>query len=206
MSPTSAAGERLRVDLLRRPASAWEALADVVRVVGAASIVVGAIGWGASAGAVLLLAASAAFVVRMLGLRGGADAAFGAVVLVAAWSGVVDVYRAIAWWDVLVHVACTGVVVAVALLVLGRAGVVAHPSAAPSLATIVLATLLGLGLGALWEIVEWLGHALVDDAIFVAYDDTIGDLASGGLGALAAGVVAARMPLERPTAPEDRAR
>ena len=180
MSAGHAAGERLRADLLRRPASGWEWLADVVRAAGAASIVAGAVGWGFSAAAVLLLAASAALVVRMLGLRGGIDAAAGTTVLVAAWSGVLRIYQAIAWWDVAVHVVCTGVVVAIGLVVLARAGVVAHPGSAPALATVAVATMLGLGLGALWEIVEWLGHVLVDSAIFVAYDDTKSDFQSSG--------------------------
>lgn len=201
-----AEGERLRVDLVRPPTSAWEWLADAVRVLGIASIVAGAIGWGFSAAAVLVLATSATLLPRVLGLRGGLDAGFGAVVLVAAWSGVLEVYQAIAWWDVAIHVVCTGVIVVVGIMVLARAGIVTHPSSASTFATATVATTLGLALGALWEIVEWLGHTLVDSAIFVEYDDTIGDMACGGLGALLAGIVAARVRLERPTAVADRAR
>ena len=47
---------------------------------------------------------------------------------------------------------------------------------------------IGLAAGVLWEIGEWWGHHVVDDAIFVTYDDTIGDLAAGGAGALVAGI------------------
>lgn len=199
------AGERLRADLLRRPATAWEVLADVVRVAGVASIVVAGVGGGATDAAVLLLAASASLLPRMLGLRGGLDAGFGLVVLVAAWSGVLDLYASIAWWDVAVHVVCTGVVAIVALVVLARTGAIAPPGSSPTWMPVVLATTVGLALSAVWEIVEWLGHTLVDSQIFVAYDDTIGDIVAGGVGALLGGVVAGLVRLERVRAAAGRA-
>lgn len=199
------AGERLRADLLRRPATAWEVLADVVRIAGVASIVVAGVAGDAADAAVLLLAASASLLPRMLGLRGGLDAGFGLVVLVAAWSGVLDLYASIAWWDVAVHLVCTGVVAVVALVVLARAGVVASPRSSPAWAPIVLATTVGLALSALWEVAEWVGHTLVDSQIFVAYDDTIGDMVAGGAGALLGGVVAGLVRVERATAAADRA-
>ncbi|SDH70917.1 hypothetical protein [Agrococcus jejuensis] len=197
--------ERLRADLLRRPATAWEVLADVVRVAGVVSIVVAGVGGGATDAAVLLLAASASLLPRMLGLRGGLDAGFGLVVLVAAWSGVLDLYTSIAWWDVAVHVVCTGVVSIVALVVLARAGAIAPPRSSSTWMPVVLATTVGLALSALWEIVEWLGHTLVDSQIFVAYDDTIGDVVAGGVGALLGGVVAGLVRLERVRADAGRA-
>ncbi|MFM2475548.1 hypothetical protein, partial [Burkholderia cenocepacia] len=133
-------GERLRDDLLRRPRTAWEVAADVVRAASVVSILVAGIGWGATDAAVLLLAASAALMPRMLGLRGGLDAAFGAVVLVAAWSGVLELYTSVVGWDVVVHVVCTGIVALVAVVVLARAGAVAPPAAAPAWVPAVLTT------------------------------------------------------------------
>lgn len=191
------AGERLRADLLRRPSSAWEVGADAVRVASIVSIVVAGIGWGATDAAVLLLAASASLLVRMLGLRGGVDAAFGLIALVAAWSGVLDLYTSIPWWDVPVHVVCTGLVALVGVVVLERAGATAPARSAPGWVPVVLATAIGLALSAVWEMVEWLGHAFVDEAIFVTYDDTVGDMVAGGAGALVAGVVLARVRVER---------
>ena len=70
---------------------------------------------------------------------------------------------------------------------------------------VAFATTVGLALSAVWEIVEWLGHTLVDSQIFVAYDDTIGDIAAGGVGALLGGVVAALVRLERVRADAGRA-
>jgi hypothetical protein len=43
--------------------------------------------------------------------------------------------------------------------------------------------------------VEWLGKTYVSSSIFVAYDDTIGDMAVGGLGALVAGALLRFLPL-----------
>ncbi|WP_017202455.1 hypothetical protein [Microbacterium algeriense] len=40
------------------------------------------------------------------------------------------------------------------------------------------------------------GRTFVTDEIFVTYEDTIGDMALGGLGALAAGVLVAFVRLE----------
>ena len=45
--------------------------------------------------------------------------------------------------------------------------------------------------------VEWLGKTFITDEIFVTYTDTIGDMAVGGLGALIAGIVVARVRLLR---------
>ncbi|WP_309069626.1 hypothetical protein [Microbacterium sp.] len=58
---------------------------------------------------------------------------------------------------------------------------------------IVLVGMTGLAISAAWEMIEWFGYTFVSDAIYVAYVDTIGDMAAGGLGALLAGVIASRM-------------
>jgi hypothetical protein len=62
---------------------------------------------------------------------------------------------------------------------------------------IVVATIAGLALSAVWEMVEWFGYRFITDAIFVTYDDTIGDMMAGGAGALLVGVVASRFRLTR---------
>ncbi len=57
--------------------------------------------------------------------------------------------------------------------------------------------MIGLAASAVWEMIEWAGRTFVTDEIFVTYEDTIGDMAMGGLGALAAGVLVAVVRLER---------
>jgi hypothetical protein len=64
-------------------------------------------------------------------------------------------------------------------------------------AAVVLTTAFGLAGSAVWEMVEWLGKTFISTDIFVAYDDTIGDMAVGGLGALCAGLALWLLPLHR---------
>ena len=54
-----------------------------------------------------------------------------------------------------------------------------------------LATTLAL----LWEMGEWFGHTRLDDRIQVGYEDTLGDLGAGVVGAVVAAVLLA---LSRP--------
>lgn len=132
-----------------------------------------------------------------------ADISVSAALLMAAWSNVVDLYRILWWWDVPVHFVLAGGMAVVAYLFLAHLGIVRSPDARGFTTTgaIVSTTVLGLALGALWEMVEWFGYAYVTDEIYVTYGDTIGDMAAGGVGALVAGVLMARGPqLLTPTA------
>src|SRR5690606_11090917 len=103
-------------------------------------------------------------------------------------------YRTVAGWDLVVHVVCTGFIAAVAYLALVRWDIMPRPPRARRAAVIFTASL-GLAASALWEMVEWLGKTFVTDEIFVTYNDTIGDMAVGGLGALLAGFAVAAVPL-----------
>jgi hypothetical protein len=60
-----------------------------------------------------------------------------------------------------------------------------------------VATIAGLALNAVCETVGWFGHRFLTDSIFVTYDDTIGDMAAGGAGALVAGILASPFRLTR---------
>ena len=177
-------------EFLRPPTGALALLADALRVLGAAGVVVAAFAFGPTDAGVL------AFVLP------------GLLLLVAGWSNVLDLYTRIAWWDVLVHFACTGVIAVLLYLLLATAGLVVDPSDPRfTLATgVVLTATLGLALSAVWEMVEWIGHTFISSEIFVEYDDTIGDMAMGGLGAVIGGIVLARVPLRRAGRSHPRAR
>jgi len=192
----------VRRNFLHPPSSVLEYVADAVRVLGVASVLVLAI-WGTATDAgVLAFTLPALLLPRFLGARAGFDVAFGVTVLIAAWSNVLDVYTTLPWWDLLVHFLCTGVIVVAAYLTLAQAAVVADPRRPGSLARtpLVLASALGLAVSALWEMVEWFGYTFITDDIFVAYADTIGDMAVGGLGGVCAGIVLAFVRLRRPDA------
>lgn len=162
-------------------------LADVVRVLTLVSLVVASVGWGGTALPVMALALLGAVVPRMLGLRPAFDLAVCVLALVAGWSSVFEWYTTVFLWDKFVHVVLTGLLAAL-VYVIGSdlRGVPAAPGAR-RIAVAVTTTIAGLAVGAVWEMGEWLGHHYVDSAIFVGYDDTIGDLAADGLGALVAG-------------------
>jgi hypothetical protein len=186
-------------NFLRRPQTAAELGADSVRGFGVISILIAAIWFDLTDVGVLAFTLPGLLVPRFVGVRPSADIVFGATLLVAAWSNVLDLYTRIAWWDLLVHFACTAVMASMLYLLLTRVGIVTVPGVRrlAVIAAIVLSTVFGLALSALWEMVEWVGHAYISDEIFVAYDDSIADMAVGGLGAAVAGFVLAFAPLLR---------
>ena len=183
---------------LRRPRGAGAIAADVVRVLGIASVALAAIGFGPTDAGIVAFVTPGLLLPRFIGVRSGFDLAFCLTLLAAAWSNVLDLYTSVRWWDIPVHLVCTGMIAALAFLVLERLGMLGsrHPTAS----AIIVTTSLGLALSVLWEMVEWFGKAFIDAAIYVDYDDTIGDLAMGGLGALAAGALVAVVPLLDPPA------
>jgi len=123
-------------------------------------------------------------------VRPGFDIAIGGTLLVAAWSGVFELYTSIDWLDVVIHFAANGVLAGLIFVVAARVGIVADvaPGTGSAIRSAVLTTAFGLSAGVLWEMGEWAGHTYIDSAIYVGYDDTIGDLAVGGLGSLLAGL------------------
>jgi len=186
-------------DFLRRPSTPLEWAADVVRVAGLVGVVVALIVLGPVDAGVAAIALPALAAPRLLAVRPGFDLAFGVTVLVAAWSNVLDLYRSVPGWDLLLHVVCTGALAVMLYLVLVRAEVVADPgtSGARRRTPMVIVPALALALGAVWEVVEWIGKTFVSDEIYVTYTDTIGDLVADGVGGLIAGLVVARVRLTR---------
>ncbi|MET0303604.1 MAG: hypothetical protein ABW040_06105 [Microbacteriaceae bacterium] len=188
---------------LHPPSSVAEVLADLLRIAGLVSVVVAAIAWTASDAGVLAFVLLGLVIPRFLGMRALLDVLSGATLLVAGWSSVIDVYSRIGWWDLAVHFLGGGVVAAMSYLLFVRLGWLPGPRQTTAVAVVVLATVIGLAGGAVWELLEWLGHTFIDSAIFVDYDDTIGDMALGGLGSVAAGVllVLLRTPWRRDAEP-----
>ena len=172
-------------NFLRAPSGPAQIVADLVRVAGALSLVAAGIGWGWVAFWVTALALLGVVAPRFLAVRPALDIALGVTLLTAAWSSVLDVYAAIAVWDLVVHFAATGLLAATLGVVAQRTGLLPAESPRPTVA--LLTTTLGISAAVVWEIAEWAGHTLVDPSIFVSYTDTIGDLAFGALGAIVAG-------------------
>ncbi len=191
-------------NFLRLPRGPVQVTADLLRLLGVISVVVAGVWWSPTDAGVLAFALPALFIPRFVGVRAWFDVTCNVVVLVAAWSNVFDLYTRVAWWDLVVHFVCTGVLAALAYLGLSRFGVVT-PTTDPGFrrATgVILGLALGLAVSALWEMVEWAGYTFISDRIYVTYDDTISDMAIGGLGALLAGLALAVLPFEPARQPE----
>lgn len=189
----------MKENFLRLPRGVAEYTADALRVLGVLSVLVAAIWSTPTDAGILALALPALMVPRILGMRAWIDIVVGVTVLVAAASNVFDLYRTVAGWDLVVHFVCTGVIAATGYLVLARCRVVPGQQSTAFLkrTAIVVTTILGLAVSALWEMIEWAGRTYVTTEIFVTYQDTIGDMAVGGLGAVAAGMIVASVRLER---------
>lgn len=102
-----------------------EWITDAVRAAAILGVLTAAVTLPATDTAVLSMTLPAVMLTRMLGLSAGLDLAICLTVIVAAGSNVVDLYRAWAGWDLVVHAVCTGVLAAVALVILDDAAVIA---------------------------------------------------------------------------------
>lgn len=189
-------------NFLRRPRTAAEIVADGVRAFGLLSVFIAAVWFDLTDAGVLAFALPGLMIPRFVGVRAGVDIGFCLTLLVAAWSNVFDLYTRIAWWDLAVHLVCTAAIAGMVYLCLRRWGIVTSSGRSAAFGAVLITTMLGLALSALWEMVEWIGHAYISDDIFVAYDDTISDMAVGGLGALLAGFVVSSVRLLRTDAVE----
>lgn len=175
-------------------ASAWRRLGDVGRLVAAISV---PLGFAVSSTEGALRFTVVFFILlapRLLHVPGSVDAAFAVALLVAAWAGALGWYEAAWWVDVVVHFITTGVSAGATYFMLDHLGVLAStdwPGAQRQRSRLVLLVVaLGLAIGALWELYEWVGRNwLGNTSINVGYDDTILDLTMDGLGSFTVGLV-----------------
>ncbi|MQW74806.1 hypothetical protein GHK92_02875 [Nocardioides sp. dk4132] len=162
-------------------------MGDLLRAVALVSVAVGASGWGVVGFALFMLVLGATMIPRALGAPPSLDVSYCSVLLGGAWAAVLDLYLRFAWLDTVVHAAATGLIGVVAYVVMVRVGWLS--TRVPRPGRVVVATGVGTVLALVWELLEWGGHALVDDRIQVGYEDTLGDLVSGLVGAALAGAV-----------------
>jgi hypothetical protein len=169
----------------------WAGLvADAAAVLCVVSLLAGLLD-GVVAVALFALVLLGQVVVRLAPLRPIVQAGTALALLVAAWAAMVDAYQQVSWLDIFAHFAVTGLLAILATAAVYRSGWLRRGDTA--LGTVLLATALGVLLAVAWEFGEWVGHTYLDPAIQVGYDDTIGDLAAGLAGSLAAGVLYRRL-------------
>jgi hypothetical protein len=130
-------------------------------------------------------------VTRAIAMPRPFDAVFAALLLVSAWSSALAWYFEHPWIDVPIHFALTGATAAMLWLGLARLDLLPHPQRQTTAkrigGTVLLVALLGGTSAVLWEGYEFLAERYLPSRILVGYADTIGDMAVGLLGAVAAG-------------------
>ncbi len=170
---------------LRAPRDTGEVVADALRLLGLISGVLAGVTLGFIQFGVFGLVAIGLVMTRFLGVRPALDIATSIVLLVAAWANALGLYVLTPVIDIPVHLLLNGLIAALAVVLFQRLDVL---PALPPRALILVTVAIGFMAGVLWELGEWAGNRFIDPSIFVGYDDTIGDLMVGGLGALLAGI------------------
>ncbi len=97
-----------------------------------------------------------------------------------------DLYDTLVWWDDLNHFVNW-------LLLLTGIGLLVAGNVRPPWAVVAVVTGLGAVLAVGWELGEWLTFIRQGTELATAYEDTLGDLGLGTLGALAAGILVRRL-------------
>ncbi|GGI43599.1 hypothetical protein BCL57_000039 [Agromyces flavus] len=197
----------LLANLRRRPHGPAELVADGLRVLAVASIVLAGLGWGGKGVSSFAVVSVAMLLPRALGVRPALDITYGVIALAATWSSVTDFYSVVWWLDDVMHFAMTGIAAATCYILFVRFGAMADSATLrrSRFSYAVVTTTIGAGLAALWEIFEWFTTTFIDPATVLTYEDTVSDMVFGTLGSLLAGLlmpVLAAQPRDRDLRPE----
>jgi hypothetical protein len=161
---------------------------DVLRL----TLVAGAAGFllaGDGAGATLLAAAAVlAWLVRLVNLPRAYDLGFMIAVTLQAWGEALGAYDAIPWFDNVAHFSLPFFLAPTLYIALARADVVPDPKDSAEtrhyVGIFVVAFALGVALGGVWEIWEWVSDHTLGSHLQLGLDDTVGDLVADTAGAL----------------------
>jgi hypothetical protein len=161
---------------------------DVVR----ATLVAGAAGFalaGDGGGAIIMgFAALLAWAVRLLNLPRVYDLAFMIAVALQAWGEALGAYDAIPWFDNVAHFTLPFFLAPTIYVALARADVVPDPRddthTLHYVGMFVVTFALGVALGGIWEIFEWVSDHTVGSELQLGLDDTVGDLVADTAGSL----------------------
>jgi hypothetical protein len=157
-----------------------------------ALLIAGALGFAAagdSRGALLLGGAGVvAWLIRFALLPRVYDLCVVLALTLQAWGEALHLYDSITWFDNVVHFSLPFFGGPTLYIVLARLDVVPDPKDASTVRHYVgigiVAFALGIGLGALWEIVEWSSDNTLGSRLQLGNADTVGDLIADSLGSL----------------------
>jgi hypothetical protein len=160
---------------------------DMLRLLLAVAAV-GFLAAGDSSGAVLLGGAAAiAWAVRPLQLPRAYDACFITALTLQAGGEALGAYDAIPWFDDVAHFSLPFFLAPTLYIALARADVVPDPKDSTKrrhfVGIFVVAFALGVALGGVWEIWEWLSDHTLGSSLQLGFDDTVGDLVADAAGA-----------------------
>lgn len=190
--PWTAGPPRTATPFGKEPVGAYEQtfvphLGDAVRLATLLAIPTAWVITGPLSALTMLLVCGGTWLTRYYSRTRNEDLAGSVVLLLGGAFSVLGTYKAIDWLDLVVH--------GLMLMILTKllTNMLVHHEMLPAAedrrqaAGILLAvTSMGVLLAVLWEIGEWIGHTFINPEVGVGYDDTLGDLAAGLLGALAA--------------------
>lgn len=164
---------------------------DVLRGVLVVAAVVEAAGGDAKGAGYLGVGALVALAIRPLLLPRPADLAVVLAVALQGFGEALRLYDDVAWFDRSVHVLIPLVVGPVLAIALARLDVVPdpadHTTTRHHAGLWILATALGLSVGALWEVFEYAADGLLGSDLSQGNVDTIGDLLADAVGAILGG-------------------
>ena len=144
---------------------------------------------GDSSGAILLAGAAAlAWLVRPLQLPRAYDAAFMVALTLQAVGEALGAYDAIPWFDNITHFTLPFFLAPTLYIALARADVVPDPKDETTtrhyVGIFVVCFALGVALGGVWEIWEWVSDHSFGSSLQLGLDDTVGDLVADTAGSL----------------------
>ena len=163
---------------------------DLLRLALVAAAVVAVVRDTVGDALVLTACAAAGLAVRPLLLPRVYDLALLLALLLQGIGEASGAYDSYAWFDRVVHVTLPLLTSGVLYVWLARLDVLPDPRDETSwrhhLGIAIVTFSFGAGLGAVWELVEWVSDASLGSALQEGNDDTVGDLAADCVGALAA--------------------
>jgi hypothetical protein len=161
---------------------------DVLRLLLVAGAVAFALAGDANGAALLGGAAGIAWLVRPLQLPRVYDAAFMAALTLQAAGEALGAYDAIPWFDNVAHFSLPFFLAPTMYIALARADVVPDPKDAATrhhyVGIFVVTFALGVALGGVWEIWEWVSDHSFGSSLQLGLDDTVGDLVADTAGSL----------------------
>lgn len=160
---------------------------DALRLVALFAIPAAWIASGPLSALAMLLVCGGTWAVRFYSQTRGEDVLGQAVMLFGGTFSVLGTYKIIGWLDLVVHFLMIAILAKLLTnMLLHHGSMPAAGSPREAGGVLVAVTSMGVLLAVLWEIGEWVGHTFINQGVGVGYEDTLGDLAAGLLGATAA--------------------